>query len=353
MTDGEALPAAAEPGYLTEVLRRGGVLDTARVDKVAIASSRTTILSRIAWLSLSYDGPATGAPRSLVLKTGLPERVGPDRLGGRQEVAFYTDLAAMKPTALVPCCFDAQWDAETGSWHLLLEDLAETHFVSDGWPLPPTLAENRKIVAARARLHAAWWDDPRLGVSVGSWADPADPQLAEFARTLAQFEDRIGEHLSPERRDFYRRLIDSGRRLNARYHTHRDMTIVHGDSHVWNALLPNDADGDDVRLFDWDCWRVDVATDDLAYMMALQWYPEQRCRHERALLDHYYEVLQAEGVGGYDRRALDDDYRLSVLWQTTAPVWQAMNNIPGWVWVPSLERIFMAVDDLGCRELLG
>ena len=54
-----------------------------------------------------------------------------------------------------------------------------------------------------------------------------------------------------------------------------------------------------------------------------------------------------------DRRALDDDYRLSVLWQTATPVWQAANDIPTWIWWPHVERIFMAVDDLGCRDLLA
>jgi hypothetical protein len=36
----------------------------------------------------------------------------------------------------------------------------------------------------------------------------------------------------------------------------------------------------------------------------------------------------AHGVAAYDRAALDDDHRLSVLWQITTPVWQAANNIP-------------------------
>jgi len=54
-----------------------------------------------------------------------------------------------------------------------------------------------------------------------------------------------------------------------------------------------------------------------------------------------------------DRRALDDDYRLSVLWQTATPVWQAANDIPTWIWRPHVERIFMAVDDLGCHDLLA
>lgn len=55
---------------------------------------------------------------------------------------------------------------------------------------------------------------------------------------------------------------------------------------------------------------------------------------------------------GYDRSALDDDYRLSVLWQAATPVWQATNDLPAWIWWPHLDRIFAAIDDLGCRELM-
>ena len=87
--------------------------------------------------------------------------------------------------------------------------------------------------------------------------------------------------------------------------------------------------------------------------MALQWYPDGRRRMERRLLDQYHVALVEHGVEGYDRRALDDDYRLSVLLQMSTPVWQASNNIPPVVWWNLLERILLAVDDLGCRDLLA
>jgi hypothetical protein len=70
------------------------------------------------------------------------------------------------------------------------------------------------------------------------------------------------------------------------------------------------------------------------------------------LLDRYHETLLAHGVEGYDRRALADDYRFSVLLRITTPVWQAASNIPPVIWWSHLERIFLAVDDLDCRELL-
>ena len=52
-------------------------------------------------------------------------------------------------------------------------------------------------------------------------------------------------------------------------------------------------------------------------------------------------------------QALHDDYRWAALWQTATPVFQAANNIPPVIWWNHMERIMLAVDDLGCRELLS
>ncbi len=87
-------------------------------------------------------------------------------------------------------------------------------------------------------------------------------------------------------------------------------------------------------------------------MIAMHWYPDRRRLFERSLLDLYHATLLANGVSAYDRRALDDDYHLAVLWQIATPVWQASINIPAVIWWNNLERIFLAVDDLGCRDLL-
>jgi hypothetical protein len=179
-------------------------------------------------------GRAGEAPSSLIIKTGLPERIDAKWNSGRHEVAFYTQIAAAMSAHIVPRCFDAVWNADTNTWHLLLEDLTDSHFVLTDWPLPPTLAHSEQIIATRARFHAEWWDDPRLGVSIGTWLDPDDRQFQTFAKQVSRFADRVGDRLSSARRDFYQRLIDAGRHLNARYHSHRNMTLVQGDAHVWN-----------------------------------------------------------------------------------------------------------------------
>jgi hypothetical protein len=348
----ENLPSATEPEHLSKVLRDCGALGGGRVRDVVVESSRQTLLSRIIRLRLTYDG-ALDAPSSLILKTGLPDRASGLSHSGHREVEFYTQVAAVTVGRLVPRCFEAVWAPEANAWHLLLEDLTDSHVIATTWPLPPTIEQCERILRTLARLHAEWWDSPRLGVSVGAWldADAINQHLQRFADRFESFTNRLGDRLPRERRDLYEQFIDAAPRLLARYHSHQHMSVVHGDAHVWNYFLPRNG-GDDVRLFDWDAWRIGVASKDLAYMMATHWYPERRRRMEQPLLDHYHAALVAHGVRRYDRRALDDDYRLSVLWQIMTPVWQAGIDLPPMIWWSHLERILLAIDDLGCRELL-
>lgn len=350
-----SLPPAAEPEHLTDVLRSAGVLRNGRVSDVTVELSTPTVLSHIYRLRLAYEGEARDAPASLFLKAKHLERpIGPWKYGHR-EVVFYRSVAPATPPGLLPRCYDTRWDEATGNWHLLLEDLKETHGSPTQWPLPPPLGDCETIVRTLARFHAMWWDDSRLGTSIGSWIDPADGGSSQkrLAEQVAHFADALGERLSAERRSLYDRLIDAMEPLTARYHSHRNMTIVHGDAHAWNCFLPRSAGTGTARLFDWDTWRPDFGSDDLAYLMALHWYPDLRRRRERHLLDIYHDELLARGVTGYDRRALQDDYRLSVLWSITTPVWQHAGNIPPVIWWPHLERIHLAAGDLGCHDLLG
>jgi hypothetical protein len=348
------LPPAASAEHLTAALRQCGVLDDGCVREVTVMSSRDTLISHIIRLGLTYDGDASNAPRSVILKIAQASRVDKFWFVGHYEVAFYRDVAPAMPPRIVPRCFEASSNEETKAWHLLLEDLTDAHHIATAWPLPPTVDECKSVVRALAGAHAAWWDDPRLGNSVGTWLDvDAEDRDQTFAEQLKAFIDQAGDVLPEDRRELYRRLLDAAPRLRQRYASHRNLTIAHGDAHVWNFLLPQNPARDAARVFDWDAWHINAGTNDLAYMVAMHWYPDRRRLVERPLLDCYHETLIANGIQGYDRRALDDDYRLSVLWQLTTPVRQHAFNIPPVIWWNNLERIFMAVDDLGCRELLG
>jgi hypothetical protein len=349
-----AVPPQATPERLTEILRHAGVLGRGEVVDVAVDTSRETLVSRIARLRLAYAGAADGAPSHVFFKAQREDVDSRWHELGRKETAFYAHVAAATRAALLPRCYEAVAEP-AGPWHLLLEDLTASHEPVGQWPMPPSIERCRAVAAAHARFHAAWWDDGRLGVSVGAFADEAgvlDRFVAALPKEVAAFADRLGDRLSGERRAVYERLIAAAPRLLGRYRSHRHLTVVHGDAHVWNALLSRGATLDDVRLIDWDGWRVDMASDDLAYMLALHWYPDWRRRHERDVLARYHETLMAEGVRDYSFDALWQDYRYSVLWQITTPLWQAAHALAPVIWWNNLERVMLAVNDLGCLELL-
>jgi hypothetical protein len=80
------LPKAASPEHLNGALRKFGSLANVRVCDVVVESSHATILSEITRLRPIYDGEASGAPRTIILKTGRPDRLGDANWdAGRQE----------------------------------------------------------------------------------------------------------------------------------------------------------------------------------------------------------------------------------------------------------------------------
>ncbi|MDQ8731830.1 phosphotransferase [Bradyrhizobium sp. LHD-71] len=344
----------ADAGRITEALRRSGAAGSARVSNVAVLSSLRKARSHTLRLRLSYEGSARGAPGSIILKMGDLDSEGLPSYANRHEIVFYRDVSPALSGHVVPFCFEAVEATEASAWHLLLEDLTDSHFIATEWPLPPTPMQSESMVQTLARFHAAWWDRSCLGVSVGSWRDAATlaKGLRNFAEQFARFNNRYPELIPADRRALYEGLLDNAPRLLARYHSRRHLTLIHGDAHPWNFFLPRPGSGGDVKLIDWEDWSINTATDDLAYMISMLWYPDRRRRMERPLLDLYHAELLAQGVSGYDRQALDDDYRLSVLWLITRPIHQAMINIPARVWWNNFERIMLAVDDLRCRDLL-
>lgn len=74
---------------------------------------------------------------------------------GRSEVDYYTrDYVTMSDAPLVKC-WNAEFDARIG-YHLLLDDLAETH--CNRRDLPPSLTYGLAVAKALGRLHRHHWE---------------------------------------------------------------------------------------------------------------------------------------------------------------------------------------------------
>src|SRR5207253_470813 len=94
------------------------------------------------------EGSAEHAPSSVILKMGHLDSAGRSAYANHREIAFYRDIAPVVLDGLVPRCFESVEATDTSAWHLLLEDLTDSHFIATQWPLPPTARSGALLARA-------------------------------------------------------------------------------------------------------------------------------------------------------------------------------------------------------------
>jgi hypothetical protein len=337
------------PEWLTDVLRREGCLARGEVAGVRVAESRALIVSSIARLEISYTAGAEG-PARLFLKVSTPRL---QAHFSRREVDFYSTVARASPELPLVRCYDAAFSEHSGASHLLLEDLTETHTQTQA-PLPPSARDCELAVESLALLHARWWESPRLGAGIGALTTEAEFEelRALLAKHLAGFADFLGDRLPPQRLKTYERILAGPLTPWRRMLRREGLTVTHGDAHWWNFLFPRADGGGPAVIFDWHLWHVDAPLKDLAYLIALNWYPSRRALFEQGLLRRYHETLAGAGVAAYGWDACLRDYRVQIIRELFVPVWQWSSGMSPALWWPGLEKIWLAFEDLNCAELI-
>jgi hypothetical protein len=333
---------------LSRWLRRSGTLPRGTVADVRFELDFETTISRLAFLTATYsaDAPAD-LPRRLVVKSPLLSST----VGQESELQFYRQLAPILGTPpLASCLATVEDDGDPGT--IVLEDLRATHD-HPPWPLPPSRTQCELALDALVRVHVQWWEAPTLGHSVGKLHTPESltSMVQGISGHLPAFTDALGDALTAEARNVFERVFGSSLQPWMRLTDRRALTVIHGDAHTWNFLFPRSGEGP-AFLLDWQLWHVDVAARDLAFLMALHWYPSRRRELERPLVRYYYEGLLAHGREDYAFDELWLDYRRSVVRNLTIPIlfWKRGMKPEGW-W-HRLECALAAYRDLACDELL-
>ena len=111
---------------------------------------------------------------------------------------------------------------------------------------------------------------------------------------LPGFMDAIGVVINADGRRVYERVFASTFNPWMRLTDPRALTITHGDAYSWNFLFPRAGSGD-AFLIDWQLWHVDVGARDLAFLMALHWYPSRRRELEMLLIRRYLQAGIMQG----------------------------------------------------------
>ena len=245
---------------------------------------------------------------------------------GETEARFYAELApelgAGTPRAHgagIPHAYGAVFDAVTGRYVVVLEDMTSTPCQFPDTLNPLDVDQMASLVEVLAGLHGRFWgrlpEKPGGGGPLGWLAAPSrDPANLLTPALMKMSARKLADRTSVP--------IEAGRYLWENYQRATEIvdagthTVLHGDSHPGNTYFRDGRGG----LLDWQVVRRGHPSRDLTYTLVLGLPVDQRRANERDLLDVYRTALAAAGGPDLDRNELWTRYRQAVTYAYVSPL---------------------------------
>ena len=345
------------PGWLTRVLKRDGALKVGAVSGFKIADPQARELSTTARLKLRYRTGSSGElPEQLFLKM-VNTVFDDDEPLLISEVDYYSrDYSGIEGAPLVRC-YDSALSEDLQSYHILLDDLSQTHVRA--FQKPPTLEHGLAFAEGLAALHAHWWGGNQLeqrGKPVPG-AEAIERFVAIARLGVEYILDCCAGELAPHWPQAIREIYNHHPQLLVeRTRDANGFTLIHGDVNPGNVLVPVEGDRPvylvDRAPFEWSLttW---LGVYDLSYAMVTYWEVKTRRELEGPVLRRYHAGLAERGIDNYSWEKLYEDYRLmAVMSVYVATEWcRGSGKQYKDAWMPMLQRAMTAYDDLECSKL--
>ncbi len=344
------------PEFLTGALREGGSLAEATVTEVEteVLGVGQGFIGDVARLTLRYDRDEASAPRTLIVKlpTSTDQNRGLGNLGGmyEREIRFYRELRG-EIGIRTPAYYYSAMDETAGARYansitrfidrlpgillrlllrfftwlaalnkrrflIMLEDMAPARL---GDQVAGCSSEDAAVALRDlARLHAQFWNDPRLEELW--WIIPLDLAPNIFRHFIDQgrepFLAQYADRLTPAAREKLAWLecndLELMRRMGG-----PPFTIVHGDFRLDNMFFDakerEQGGGDEIVLFDWQGPGRGLGAFDVAYFLSASLPLGTPPEAEQSMMRLYHDELAGLGVKDYPWEQFERDYRLSML----------------------------------------
>ena len=284
-------PADITAHWLNQVLEScGHHVSIASIHRESVGTGQMAHNERYRF---TFDGDAGDAPGSVVIKFPSPSeesRAAGASGGYRNEVRFYTDLAA-DLSIVVPDCLHGAVSDDSTSFTLVLEDLAPA---KQGDQIEG--ASDEQILASvenLAGLHAPRWGDTTLA-DIGWLRSSGGEAVAYVELFTPMFIDRYRDRLS----DRARMVFEEFGAKSASWIEREPATptLVHGDYRVDNLMFATAFGGAPVTAVDWQTIGVGCGLRDVAYLLGNSAEPDARRRHEAEALERYRIAMAGLGV---------------------------------------------------------
>jgi hypothetical protein len=301
-----------------------------KVGAVSIVATHQGSASHVK-LDLRYDtNPGNALPTRMFVKTSIDEERAKlpsgyaENLAGDLGAALYiAEVRAFNEVVpgtgvAAPAVYASALGDRPDLFYIFMDDLVAQGAFCPTVTQPLTVDHVSKLIAELAKLHATYWESPRMEGDL-AWTSLANKGPSkDFLRendgpTLFDIEFAVpfkasilksaGLDVPGLQRAFW---------LRQRALRKMPQTIVHGDAHPGNIYVK--ADGS-VGLIDWQLVRKAPWTHDISYLIAGALSVEDRRKFERELLNGYRQNLIDLGLGEVP---------------TPEDLWEGQRNCPAW-----------------------
>ena len=301
------------PEWLTAALGEGGLdVRVASLTKENIGEG-VGVNGVTTRLRVDYEPGSAQGPASLVLKlpAALPasKEIGL-RLGFYEnEIRFYDEMASSVSVNL-PRHYYTGMDKERQDYALLLEDMAPAapgdDIASCSWE------EALSIVDELPKLHAPWWNSPKLASF--EWLPTGEPNVEAanarfqetlFPATMKNYGDTLSETAKRVSEKYSRGLVHIVKQMTA-----SPFTLTHSDYRLVNMLLGGPEGDRRITVLDWQRVALGKGPIDVAFFTVLSLEPEVRRAWQWDLVERYHAGLLEYGIRDYSLEECKRDYRL-------------------------------------------
>ncbi|MBU6373542.1 MAG: phosphotransferase [Alphaproteobacteria bacterium] len=279
-------PEGVTADWLQAVFQHAG-LDAPRISLVSSQPIGHGNLSRTVRTQITYNANAARAVTSVICKltSGIPQALDIAQAYGvyAREASVY-EVFGEAPPLNAPHCFLAQSSPDGRAVNLVLEDLSARARLGDQIE-GCSQADARAVVAEFAKLHRAFWGDPRLAEAPwlynrSSLADTAGHAYAQGAAIVRQrFAGRLESRVL-DAVDAFTPHVGAWTRTHASVRR----TLIHGEPRVDNVLFEDTPVGPKAWLIDWQFADLGSPMFDTAYFLAGSLTQADRKACERALI---------------------------------------------------------------------
>lgn len=314
-------PAQVTPDWLSENLRRAGVLGDAAVATVEWQPIGTGQVGDSARFTLSYDRPGAG-PATLAGKFAAADPTSRQTAVTHglyaKEVAFYRELADSLAIR-TPRALAAEVSGDGSEFVLLFEDLGPAR---GGNQLAGcTIEDARKAVRELAGLHAPSWGNADMTGRAWLAAMPGSLEMLgqAYPHATRVFAERYGGQLAPELMELCHGLAASADRWFGREIA--QPCLVHGDYRLDNMLFDIKGAAEPLGVLDWQTLTVGSGLTDLAYFLGAG-VGTSLAAHEDELVGEYLAAMAERGTP-LARDEVWNDYRRGALHGVSTAVFSA------------------------------